>query len=155
MQGFVNKALLAITVKQCFNLGMKPNLAVIGAIELIGSQAFVAKVLGVSAQAVNQWVKGARPVPRKQAIKLSRLVRGCYSPRDLSPKHFDDDEDADAEVGIGGVSAPANTPEAIARALAARGIQVRPEAQPPASAPVSPEECDPDAGRIVPFEELP
>ncbi|MEA9550512.1 Cro/CI family transcriptional regulator [Xanthomonas campestris] len=37
-----------------------------------GGQAALARRLGVSPQAVSQWVKGHRPVPPKHAIAIER-----------------------------------------------------------------------------------
>lgn len=39
-----------------------------------GGQAALARQLGVSPQAVNQWVAGTRPVPPKHALKIEGLT---------------------------------------------------------------------------------
>jgi DNA-binding transcriptional regulator YdaS (Cro superfamily) len=42
---------------------LKPNEALRGAVEKFGGQAKLARLLGVTPPAVNQWIGGKRPVP--------------------------------------------------------------------------------------------
>lgn len=48
-----------------------------------GRQADLARELGVSPQAVSQWVKGQRPVPPRLALQIEQLTgvsRHCLRP---------------------------------------------------------------------------
>lgn len=51
-----------------------------------GGQAALARALGVTPQAVSQWVKGTRPVPPRHAIAIE-LATGV-SRHDLRPDIF-------------------------------------------------------------------
>ena len=42
------------------------------AVKLVGSEAELAKVLGITRQAVHQWTP-RKPIPQKQAMKLVRI----------------------------------------------------------------------------------
>jgi DNA-binding transcriptional regulator YdaS (Cro superfamily) len=44
------------------------------ACEAVGGQARLAELIGVSAQAVNQWVSGARPLPAERVIPIERAT---------------------------------------------------------------------------------
>lgn len=46
------------------------------AIERVGTQNRVARLLGVFPPHVNRWIKGSRPVPDKYTIKLAKIVDG-------------------------------------------------------------------------------
>lgn len=65
-----------------------------------GGQAALARKLGVSPQAVNQWVAGSRPVPPKHALKIESLTG--ISRHELRPDVFGpppaNDADAQQEV---------------------------------------------------------
>lgn len=51
-----------------------------------GGQAALARKLGVSPQAVNQWAKGRRPVPARMAIAIEGFMD--VSRHDLRPDVF-------------------------------------------------------------------
>lgn len=53
-----------------------------------GGQAALARELGISPQAVNQWVTGRRPVPVRWALQIERLTG--ISRYDLRPDVFGD-----------------------------------------------------------------
>lgn len=55
------------------------------ACEIVGSQSEVAKLLGVPPAAVNQWVKGLRPVPDKHALAIERATNGKVTRKELCP----------------------------------------------------------------------
>jgi DNA-binding transcriptional regulator YdaS (Cro superfamily) len=50
-----------------------------------GGQAGLSRVLGVTAAAVNQWIKGLRPVPPKHCLAIERATNGAVTRRDLRP----------------------------------------------------------------------
>ena len=59
-----------------------------------GGQAALARQLGVSPQAVNQWVSGSRPVPPKHALKIESLTgvsRHALRPDVFGPPPANDD----------------------------------------------------------------
>lgn len=55
------------------------------ACEASGSQAALARRLGVTPAAVAQWLKGLRPVPPKQCVTIERATAGRVTRRDLRP----------------------------------------------------------------------
>ena len=55
------------------------------AIESLGGQVATARLCGVSPQAVNQWVNGARPIPPKHAKAIERATHGRVTARELRP----------------------------------------------------------------------
>lgn len=50
-----------------------------------GGQAGLSRSLGVTAAAVNQWIKGLRPVPPKHCVAIERATNGAVTRRDLRP----------------------------------------------------------------------
>ena len=76
--------MLDFHLKQRFSMRMS---AIKQAIEQFpGGQAALARLLGVSPQAVNQWVTGVRPVPPKHAIAIEKATG--TSRFDLRPDIF-------------------------------------------------------------------
>lgn len=67
-----------------------PGLAVKTVVDLLGSQAALARALKVSAPTVNQWIKGHRPVPQAMSPKIEALSGGAVSRRDLRPNDWQD-----------------------------------------------------------------
>lgn len=67
-----------------------PGLAVKTVVDLLGSQAALARALKISAPTVNQWIKGHRPVPRAMSPKIEALSGGAVSRRDLRPNDWQD-----------------------------------------------------------------
>lgn len=67
-----------------------PGLAVKTVVDLMGSQAALARALNVSAPTVNQWIKGRRPVPKALSPKIEALAGGTVSRRDLRPHDWQD-----------------------------------------------------------------
>lgn len=55
------------------------------ACEALGSQAALARQLGVTPAAVSQWLKGSRPVPPRQCTAIERATAGQVTRRDLRP----------------------------------------------------------------------
>jgi len=55
-----------------------------------GYQASLAKLLGVSPQAMYQWVRGVRPVPIEHCLTIERATGGLVTRGDLRPhdKHL-------------------------------------------------------------------
>lgn len=56
------------------------------ACEAVGGQAELARRLGVTAAAVQQWRSGKRPVPPLQATAIERESAGRVTRRDLRPQ---------------------------------------------------------------------
>ena len=50
-----------------------------------GGQALLAQRLGVTAAAVNHWVKGLRPVPIQHCAAIERATGGVVTRQDLRP----------------------------------------------------------------------
>jgi len=54
------------------------------AIEIVGTQAALANALGVTAQAVNQWVSKGR-IPAERVLEIERATEGKVTRHDLRP----------------------------------------------------------------------
>lgn len=54
----------------------------------VGSQTALAEMLGVSLSAVNQWVRGERPVPVQHCPAIERVTKGAVSRQDLRPRDW-------------------------------------------------------------------
>lgn len=73
-------------LKHCFSMrGME---AIKRACDAVGGQSVLARSLDVSAAAVNQWVKGVRPVPARFCRAIEDLTG--VSRRDLRPEDWRD-----------------------------------------------------------------
>lgn len=59
--------------------------AVVKIAQVVGSQAAIARHLSVSAPTVNQWAKGAKPVPIRHCTKLEALSGGVVTRHELRP----------------------------------------------------------------------
>lgn len=46
------------------------------AVDIMGSQAALARRLHISASTVNEWVQGARQVPTAQCVRVERITQG-------------------------------------------------------------------------------
>jgi len=68
------------------------------AVKIVGSQAELGRVLGITAGAVHQWVAGLRPVPARFAIAIERATDGAVASSDLRPDIFGDPPEAAAKV---------------------------------------------------------
>ena len=55
------------------------------AASILGSQASLARAIGVKPPTVNQWVKGIRPVPAKRCPAIEKLTSGYVRCEDLLP----------------------------------------------------------------------
>jgi DNA-binding transcriptional regulator YdaS (Cro superfamily) len=66
--------------------------AVTRAARVAGSQAALARALGVTPVTVGQWLKpkdiGGRQVPAKQCLRIERLTNGQVTRRDLRPHDY-------------------------------------------------------------------
>ena len=60
--------------------------AIRSACDIIGSQARVAAMLGVTPGAVNQWCTGRRDVPLSKAIQLEGVTNGAVTVEQLKPE---------------------------------------------------------------------
>jgi DNA-binding transcriptional regulator YdaS (Cro superfamily) len=58
------------------------------AVEVVGGQALLSRMLGVKTPTVNQWVKGFRPVPVGRCAAIERATGGAVTRRDLRPDDF-------------------------------------------------------------------
>lgn len=61
------------------------NLILKKACELAGGQSKLAEKIGVTTSAVNQWVKGNRPIPIDRCVAIERATNGNITRRDLRP----------------------------------------------------------------------
>lgn len=50
----------------------------------------LARLLHVSAAAVNQWVSGVRPVPARHCSAIEQATKGAVTRKDLRPKDWAD-----------------------------------------------------------------
>lgn len=55
------------------------------AVELLESQAAIARLCEVSPQAVSQWVSRVRPIPPKHARAIERATQGAVTASELRP----------------------------------------------------------------------
>lgn len=55
------------------------------ACKLVGSQAMLADLIGVSPAAVNQWISGHRPIPAERCPAIERATNGAVRCEDLRP----------------------------------------------------------------------
>lgn len=67
------------------NRGVNMN-AINRAVKVAGNQTKLASLLGVKQPAVNQWVKGHRPIPPMRAIAIEKLTG--VSREELCPQVF-------------------------------------------------------------------
>lgn len=58
------------------------------AADACGGQAHLAKAIGVTPAAVNQWVNGLRPVPPGRCIAIEKASGGAVTRYDLRPDVF-------------------------------------------------------------------
>lgn len=63
------------------------NTALLQAIQFLGSQAALARCLGIRAQAVQQWAATGR-VPAERCLAIERATEGKVSRYDLRPDVF-------------------------------------------------------------------
>ena len=56
---------------------------------LVGGQAELARLLGVSSPVVNQWVKGKRPIPLDRCVDIERMTSGRVTCEQLRPDKAD------------------------------------------------------------------
>lgn len=61
------------------------NETILKAAQIVGSQTALAKALGVSLGAVNQWATYRRPVPAEYCPSIERLTNGAVRCEDLLP----------------------------------------------------------------------
>ena len=59
------------------------------AIKIVGSQAELARQVGVSPQFMNQIISGGRPVPSAMCKKIKKATDGKVMEWDLLPEVFD------------------------------------------------------------------
>ena len=61
------------------------------AIEIIGSQAELARQIGMTRQFMSQIVLGKRPLPAKFAVRIETATGGAVTKEALCPEVFDQD----------------------------------------------------------------
>lgn len=66
---------------------MRPQDALEKAVEKLGSQTNIAKLVNVKPPTVSAWLSGKRPIPAKRAIQIEKLTG--VSRKDLCPQVFD------------------------------------------------------------------
>lgn len=57
------------------------------ACDAVGGQARLAELIGVTAQAVNQWVSGARPLPAERVLSIEKATIDPETGEPKVPKH--------------------------------------------------------------------
>ena len=67
------------------------NDALAQAVAVLGSQSAVARAVGVSPQAVQQYLKEGVPVPAPWCVPIQRATRGQVTCRMLRPDLYPDD----------------------------------------------------------------
>lgn len=55
------------------------------ACEIVGGQAILAKLIGVSQPAICEWIHGYRPIPIKRCVEIEFATNGAVSRKDLRP----------------------------------------------------------------------
>ncbi len=61
------------------------NSHLIKASEILGSQALLAKAIGVTQPTLNQWISGDRPVPIERCVLIEQATNGQVTRKDLRP----------------------------------------------------------------------
>jgi DNA-binding transcriptional regulator YdaS (Cro superfamily) len=61
------------------------NKHLIKASEILGSQAQLAKAIGVTQPTLNQWITGDRPVPIGRCTQIEQATNGEVTRKDLRP----------------------------------------------------------------------
>lgn len=59
--------------------------AILKAADILGGQASLARAMGVQPPTVNQWAKGARPIPAERCPQIERLTSGGVKCEELRP----------------------------------------------------------------------
>ena len=72
-------------IKLCFTGAMNP---IERACEAAGGQVVLARSIGVTPQAVNQWVRGSRRVPAEQCLPIETATEGAVTRYELRPDVF-------------------------------------------------------------------
>lgn len=62
--------------------------AITRSIEAVGGQVHLARRLGITPAAVNQWVRGLRPVPAERCRAIEAATAGVVTRYDLRPDVF-------------------------------------------------------------------
>lgn len=52
---------------------------------IVGGQASLAELIGVSPSVVNQWIMGRRPIPAERCIGIEKVTGGYVRCEDLRP----------------------------------------------------------------------
>lgn len=64
---------------------MKIHTQLKKACDIVGTQAELAKKLGVKPPTVNQWLRFVKKIPLKQCVKIELLTNGEVKREDLNP----------------------------------------------------------------------
>ncbi|WP_373700718.1 transcriptional regulator [Neisseria dentiae] len=59
------------------------------AVNLVGSQASLARKLGVQRSTVNSWIHGRNKIPPEAAIKIEKITDSKVTKKELRPDLFD------------------------------------------------------------------
>lgn len=57
--------------------------------QIVGGQAALARAIGVTAPAINQWLSGARPIPIERCVAIERATGGEVSRKELRPNDWE------------------------------------------------------------------
>lgn len=66
-------------------LSFMENTHIKTACDIVGGQAAMARILGVSTPTINQWVSGDRPIPESRGPSIEKSVFGKVICDDLCP----------------------------------------------------------------------
>ena len=69
------------------------------AVDAVGSQAALAKAIGISPAVVWQWLKGRRPVAAQHCIPIETATAGAVNRYDLRPDVFGKAPSAETREG--------------------------------------------------------
>lgn len=55
------------------------------ACDAVGSKAALARAVGVKPPVIQQWIKGARPIPAKRCVAIEKATKGAVTRQQLRP----------------------------------------------------------------------
>lgn len=97
------------------------------ACEIVGSQANMARILGVSPSVVNQWVKEIRPVPAEYCMPIVTATKNVVTCFDLLPNDWQKFWPELAQAQTNKAQAATETVAIAATAMPSSAYEKRPE----------------------------
>lgn len=65
------------------------QVAIKAAADFVGSQAALARALGVQRTTVNAWIMGRNRIPAEKAVQIEQITNKVVTKKDLRPDLFD------------------------------------------------------------------